>query len=78
MANSASQAGRDARQRHGFIRSHRWLLLRRLSQLAILMMFLSGPWFGVWILKGNYSGSLLLDTVPLTDPLLVIGLLSLL
>lgn len=72
MANSASQAGRDARQRHGFIRSHRWLLLRRLSQLAILMMFLSGPWFGVWILKGNYSGSLLLDTVPLTDPLMML------
>ncbi|MCE9878968.1 quinol dehydrogenase ferredoxin subunit NapH, partial [Hafnia paralvei] len=68
----ASQAGRDARQRHGFIRSHRWLLLRRLSQLAILMMFLSGPWFGVWILKGNYSGSLLLDTVPLTDPLMML------
>ena len=72
MANSASQAGRDARQRDGFIRSHRWLLLRRLSQLAILMMFLSGPWFGVWILKGNYSGSLLLDTVPLTDPLMML------
>lgn len=72
MANSASQAGRDARQRYGFIRSHRWLLLRRLSQLAILMMFLSGPWFGVWILKGNYSGSLLLDTVPLTDPLMML------
>ena len=72
MANRASQAGRDARQRHGFIRSHRWLLLRRLSQLAILMMFLSGPWFGVWILKGNYSGSLLLDTVPLTDPLMML------
>lgn len=72
MANSANQAGRDARQRHGFIRSHRWLLLRRLSQLAILMMFLSGPWFGVWILKGNYSGSLLLDTVPLTDPLMML------
>ncbi|OFS07857.1 quinol dehydrogenase ferredoxin subunit NapH [Hafnia sp. HMSC23F03] len=72
MANSANQAGRDARQRHGFIRSHRWLLLRRLSQLAILMMFLSGPWFSVWILKGNYSGSLLLDTVPLTDPLMML------
>lgn len=72
MANSANQAGRDARQRHGFIRSHRWLLLRRLSQLAILMVFLSGPWFGVWILKGNYSGSLLLDIVPLTDPLMML------
>ena len=56
MANSANQAGLEARQRHGIIRSHRWLLLRRLSQLAVLMMFLSGPWWGIWILKGNYSG----------------------
>lgn len=28
------------------------------------------PWFGVWILHGNYSDSLLFDTVPLTDPLM--------
>ena len=46
----------------------RWLLLRRISQLAILVLFLSGPWFGVWVLKGNLSASLLFDTVPLTDP----------
>lgn len=72
MANSANQAGLEARQRHGIIRSHRWLLLRRLSQLVVLMMFLSGPWWGIWILKGNYSGSLLLETVPLTDPLMML------
>ena len=46
------------------------LFWRRLSQLSILAMFLSGPYFGVWILKGNYSGSLLLDTIPLSDPLI--------
>lgn len=51
---------------------HRWLLLRRASQLAILGLFLVGPWFGMWILKGNLSASLLLDTVPLTDPLLTL------
>ena len=33
-------------------------------------MFLSGPMWNVWILKGNYSSSMLLDTVPLTDPLM--------
>jgi len=38
----------------------------------VLMLFLSGPLLGVWILRGNYSGSLLLDTVPLSDPLLVL------
>ncbi len=48
----------------------RWLLLRRISQLTILLLFLVGPWYGVWIMKGNLSASLILDTVPLTDPML--------
>ena len=50
----------------------RWLLSRRASQLAILGLFLAGPWFGVWVLKGNLSASLFLDTVPLTDPFLAL------
>ncbi len=37
---------------------------------------LSGPWFGVWILHGNYSSSLLFDTVPLTDPLMTLQSLA--
>ncbi|CAI1043090.1 Putative electron transport protein yccM [Serratia rubidaea] len=72
MANPVAQAGRDARLRHGWWRSHRFLILRRCSQLLILLMFLSGPLWGVWILRGNYSASLLLDTVPLTDPLMML------
>ncbi|RMF14498.1 MAG: quinol dehydrogenase ferredoxin subunit NapH [Gammaproteobacteria bacterium] len=56
-------------QAKGFWRAQRWLLLRRLSQVLVLAMFASGPWLGVWILKGNLSASLLLDTVPLSDPL---------
>ena len=58
-------------RRHWLVRQ-RWLLLRRVSQLAILLLFLAGPWFGVWVLKGNLSASLIFDTVPLTDPLLVV------
>lgn len=50
------------------LRAHRWLLLRRLSQFAILALFLAGPWFGVWIVKGNLNFSYTLDTLPLTDP----------
>ena len=66
-----SRKPRAARSRRWLDRQ-RWLLLRRFSQLAIVALFLSGPWFGVWLLKGNLSASLLLDTVPLNDPLLVI------
>ena len=31
-------------------------------------MFLSGPWYGYWILKGNLASSVLLDSVAFTDP----------
>ena len=54
----------------------RWLILRRLSQLAILALFLVGPWFGVWLVKGSLSSSLTLGVLPLTDPLLVLQSLA--
>lgn len=72
MANHKQDAGRDAVAKKGWLLSHRWLLMRRFTQLAVLALFLSGPLLGVWILHGNYSGSLLLDTVPLSDPLMVL------
>ncbi len=49
-------------------RAHRWLLMRRAVQLAILALFALGPWAGVWIVKGNLSSSLTLAVLPLTDP----------
>ncbi|MGL4823418.1 MAG: quinol dehydrogenase ferredoxin subunit NapH [Plesiomonas shigelloides] len=76
MANPVAKAGHDARQRHGWLHAHRWLLLRRACQLTVLLMFLSGPWWGIWLLRGNYSGSLLLDTVPMTDPLVLLESLA--
>ncbi len=74
--NRPQDAGLEARQKLGWWRAYRFLILRRLSQLAIIFMFLSGPFWNVWILKGNYSGSLLLDTVPMTDPLMTAEVLS--
>lgn len=71
MANSPKYAGREARQKWGLWYANRFLFWRRLCQLSILAMFLSGPWFGFWILRGNYSASLLLDTLPLSDPVIV-------
>lgn len=56
----------------GWLRAHRWLLLRRLSQFGILALFLAGPWFGVWIVQGSLSASMTLDLLPLTDPLLLL------
>ncbi|OOF69917.1 quinol dehydrogenase ferredoxin subunit NapH [Rodentibacter caecimuris] len=71
MANSPKYAGRESRQKWGWWFANRFLFWRRLSQISILAMFLSGPWLEIWILKGNYSASLLLDTLPLSDPLIV-------
>ncbi|MCG8098348.1 MAG: quinol dehydrogenase ferredoxin subunit NapH, partial [Candidatus Thiodiazotropha taylori] len=52
----------------GWVKSHKYLILRRISQLGILALFLTGPWFGLWIVKCNLASSLTLDVLPLTDP----------
>jgi ferredoxin-type protein NapH len=64
--------GRTVREKQGWLRANRWLLLRRLSQFGILALFLAGPWFGVWIVQGSLSASMTLDVLPLTDPLLLL------
>jgi ferredoxin-type protein NapH len=64
--------GKDAVASKGWLLAHRWLLLRRVSQLGILALFLLGPIAGIWVLKGNLSASMVLDVLPLTDPLLLL------
>lgn len=54
----------------------KWLLLRRLSQLGILGLFLLGPLGGIWVVTGNLNSSLTLKTLPLTDPLYLLQLLA--
>jgi len=53
----------------GWLMAHRFLLLRRVSQLGVLFLFLMGPWLGWWLVKGNLNYSLTLGTLPLADPL---------
>jgi ferredoxin-type protein NapH len=60
--------GLDAMQAKGWWKSHQWLVLRRVSQLGLLALFLLGPWAGIWIVKGNLTSSLTLSVLPLTDP----------
>jgi len=68
---SKQMPGREAIAKRGWLAAHKWLLLRRLSQLTILGLFIAGPALavvsGVWVLKGNLAGSRLLGTVPMTD-----------
>lgn len=64
--------GTEAVQQKGWLGAHKWLIARRLSQIGFLALFLAGPWFGMWIVKGNLASSLTLDTLPLTDPLVLL------
>lgn len=60
--------GAEAVAERGWLSAHKWLILRRLSQIGILALFLIGPLAGVWIVKGNLAYSLTLGVLPLTDP----------
>lgn len=68
--NRAKDAGKDAVKRLGWWRAHRFLILRRVTQVAILLSFFTGPMWGIWIMKGNLSASVLFDFIPFTDPLI--------
>lgn len=70
------KVGEKAIAQHGWLAAHRWLILRRIAQLTVLMLFLTGPWFGIWIAKGNLSSSMILDVLPLTDPFLFLQSLA--
>ena len=65
-------AGREAVQKKGWLQAQKWLLLRRLSQLGFLGLFLLGPFAGIWIVKGSLSASETLGFLPLTDPLIIL------
>jgi ferredoxin-type protein NapH len=64
--------GKCARETQGWLKAHKWLLLRRLSQFGLLGLFLLGPLAGVWLVQGNLSASTSLDVLPLTDPMLLL------
>jgi ferredoxin-type protein NapH len=65
---NGTSVGQEALDAKGWWKSNQWLALRRASQLGLLLLFLVGPWAGIWIVKGNLSSSLTLNVLPLTDP----------
>lgn len=60
----------------GWLPTHRYLLLRRLSQLSVLGLFLLGPWAGMWLIRGNLASSQVLGVLDLTDPFVFIQSLA--
>ena len=67
-ARTRLPTGQEAIAAKGWLRAHKWLILRRLSQAFFLLLFLVGPWFGWRIVDGTLAGSRTLGVVPLTDP----------
>ncbi len=55
---------------------HRFLMMRRLVQLTVLMLYVAANTIGFNFLVGNLSSSLLLGLIPLADPFAVLQILS--
>lgn len=56
------------------MRKYRFLILRRFIQCLILSLYTLSSYYGVKILQGNLSGSLLFETIPLSDPFALLQL----
>lgn len=70
--NQIKRPGAEAVAEKGWLAAHKWLILRRTSQIGILLLFLVGPWFHLWIVKGNLNYSYTLGVLPLADPFLLL------
>ncbi len=68
--NLAKDAGKAAIESLGWWKAHRFLILRRISQITIMALFMAGPTLD--LLRGNLSSSRLFDVIPFTDPLLLL------
>jgi ferredoxin-type protein NapH len=68
--------GQEAIAKKGWMQSYKWLFWRRVSQCALLGLFLVGPLLGIWIVKGTLSASEFLGFLPMTDPLIMLQSLA--
>lgn len=54
----------------------RYLISRRITQVGVIALYIAANLWGVKILEGNLSSSLLLGTVPLSDPFAVLQMFA--
>ncbi len=57
------------------IYKHRFLIMRRITQISIIGFYVAGNLYGLKILQGNLSSSELLGLIPLADPYAVLQML---
>lgn len=58
------------------LKNSKYLILRRVVQTSILLLFFGSNYFGWKILIGNYSSALFLDSLPLSDPYTTLQILA--
>ncbi len=75
MSQVPARPGAEAIAEKGWLAAHKWLILRRTSQIGILALFLVGPLFKLWVVKGNLNYSYTLEFLPLADPYLLLQML---
>ena len=56
--------------------NYRYLILRRLTQIGLLVLYFGGNAWGWTILMGNLSSSVFLDFVPMSDPYAALQMLA--
>ncbi len=56
--------------------NYRYLILRRVTQIGILVLYVGANLWGWKILEGNLSSSLILQTIPMSDPFALLQMLS--
>lgn len=52
--------------------AYKYLITRRLVQISLLLLYIGANMFGWHILEGNLSSSLVLKTLPLSDPFAIL------
>lgn len=55
-----------------WLKKHRFLILRRLTQISMIVLYFGAHAWGWKVLEGNLGSSLFLGTIPLADPFAVI------
>lgn len=58
------------------ISKYKYLILRRFSQISIMTLYIIANVWGINILMGNLSSSLLFETIPLSDPYALIQMFA--
>jgi len=54
----------------------KFLILRRISQITLLLLYVGGNIWGWKMLQGNLSGSLVLGIIPLADPYMALQIFA--